>query len=141
METNFITWLTGEMDKRLWSNADLARSAGVQPSMVSMVISGQKKPGLKFCLGVAKALGYPPIKILRLAGVIPTPPSFDDPLLDELVEIAAELPREELINAREYLLFRLEQRRRAEQSSERKKPADAKGLKNPVANRRDDATG
>jgi DNA-binding XRE family transcriptional regulator len=60
MDTDFVTWLTGEMDRRDWNNTDLAKRAGVVPSTVSMIISGHKKPGLEFCAGVARAFGVSP---------------------------------------------------------------------------------
>lgn len=71
----FVTWLTEELDKRGWSGSELARRAGLVPSTVSTVITGAKRPGLDFCVGVARALGVMPEQVLRLAGLLPPAPA------------------------------------------------------------------
>jgi transcriptional regulator with XRE-family HTH domain len=89
MDTDFITWLTHQMDERDWNNTDLARRASVVPSTVSMIVSGQKRPGLAFCKGVAKAFGVSPEYVLRLAGQLPPvspSPLADIPYLQEIAE-------------------------------------------------------
>ena len=93
MDTDFVTWLTGEMDRRDWNNTDLAKRAGVVPSTVSMIISGHKKPGLEFCVGVARAFGVSPEYVLRLAGHLPPrlDPSGLPPETSELVRELNEL--------------------------------------------------
>jgi len=72
METDFVTWLTEQMMKRGWTNSELARRAEVSPSAISMVISGQREPGADLCLGIAQALGEPPVTIFRRAGILPS---------------------------------------------------------------------
>jgi transcriptional regulator with XRE-family HTH domain len=83
MERNFATWLMHETENRGWTNAELARRAGISPASISMVISGQKGVGLDFCLGVARALGFPPEIVLRQAGLLPPIP----PAIAEETEI------------------------------------------------------
>lgn len=87
----FVDWLNAELEARGWSNSELARRAGVVPSTVSMVISGHSKPGVDFCLGVARALNEPPEKVFRLAGLLPSKPS-GDPGLEELSFYYHHLP-------------------------------------------------
>jgi len=106
METDFAAWLTSEMDRRGWTNSELARQAGIAQSNISMVISGQKNPGLSFCVNVAQAFGYPPERVLREAGLLPPAPSEDEPEYRELVEVAKNLSSEEIRNALEYLQWR-----------------------------------
>jgi len=72
MEKDFSTWLTTEMDRLGWTNSELARRASVVPSTISMVISKQKKPGPDLCNGVARALGTPPERVFREAGLLPS---------------------------------------------------------------------
>lgn len=74
MAKNFVSWLIQELEKRGWSNSELARRADVVPSTISMVISEQKRPGLELCLGIAHAFGEQPEKVLRLAGLLPSLP-------------------------------------------------------------------
>lgn len=80
MDTDFDAWLIRELNERGWSNSELARRAGVVPSTVSMILSGQKRPGLEFCVGVARALRMPPEVVLRRAGLLP---SLPDPVEEE----------------------------------------------------------
>ncbi|MFQ5613980.1 MAG: helix-turn-helix domain-containing protein [Anaerolineae bacterium] len=77
MENDFVTWLTKEIEKRGWSNSELARRANLVPSTISMVLNGDKRPGLDFCNGVARALNHPPEAIFRLAGLLPPDPDMD----------------------------------------------------------------
>lgn len=70
----FVTWLTEELDERGWTGSELARRAGLVPSTVSTVITGAKRPGLDFCVGVSRALGVMPEQVLRLAGLLPPVP-------------------------------------------------------------------
>lgn len=75
METDFNIWLIKEIETRGWSNSELARRAGVVPSTISMVLSGQNRPGFDFCVKVARALQMPPEMILRRAGLLPSIPN------------------------------------------------------------------
>jgi len=71
MEKDFSTWLTIEMDRLGWNNSELARRASVVPSTISMVINRQKQPGPDLCNGIARALGVPPERVFREAGLLP----------------------------------------------------------------------
>jgi transcriptional regulator with XRE-family HTH domain len=84
-----VEWLQGQLQARQWSNNELARQAGLSSSGVSQVMTGVKKPGLKFCFGVAEALNEPPEKVLRLAGFLPKVPARDE----EIEEIAYHYSR------------------------------------------------
>ncbi len=77
MEKEFVTWLIQQINVREWGNSELARRAQLAPSTVSMVLSRQKRPGLNFCVGIARALNKPPEQILRLAGLLPSKPEAD----------------------------------------------------------------
>jgi transcriptional regulator with XRE-family HTH domain len=41
----FVEWLQGELNKRDWSQADLARVARVSKSSISMIYSHDREPG------------------------------------------------------------------------------------------------
>lgn len=91
MEKDFSTWLMTELEKRGWTNSELARRAGVVPSTVSMILSNQKQPGLDFCVGVARALGELPETILRRAGLLPPLPAAVEEE-NEVLQIYRTLP-------------------------------------------------
>ena len=65
------------MNDLQWGNSELARRAQLAPSTISMVLSRQKRPGLNFCVGIARALNKPPEQILRLARLLPSKPEAD----------------------------------------------------------------
>lgn len=108
MDTDFALWLIAEMDRRGWTNSELSRRAGIVPSTLSKVISGQNSPGLDFCLGVARAFGYPPERVLRESGLLPTALA-DERLFQQFMDVARNLSQAELENALEYLLWRYQQ--------------------------------
>lgn len=91
METDFATWLMREIEARGWTNAELARRAGISAASISMVVSGQKGVGLDFCLGVSRAFGQPPETVLRKAGLLPPIPA---PVAEEteIITIIRSLP-------------------------------------------------
>jgi transcriptional regulator with XRE-family HTH domain len=74
MET-FGDWLNRELEDRAWGNSDLARAAGLQPSTLSRIISGDRGIGPDACLGIARALRIQPEKVFRKAGLLPALPS------------------------------------------------------------------
>jgi transcriptional regulator with XRE-family HTH domain len=97
MENIFVTWLIDELEKRRWSNSDLAREAGLVPSAISQVISGDRSPGYKLCIKIAKPLEVPPETVLRIAGLLPrlpTPKEVSDSAVQKMVDIIRNLPEE-----------------------------------------------
>ncbi len=76
----FSGWLQGELDKREWTQADLARKSDLSRAAVSQVISQNRKPGPEFCRAVAKALELPEEFVFRKAGLLsPQPDKPEDP--------------------------------------------------------------
>lgn len=75
MAKDFLTWLNDELRDRGWSNSELHRRSGMATSTISMILGGQKKPGWDFCAAVAQALGEPPDKLFRMAGLLPSIPA------------------------------------------------------------------
>jgi transcriptional regulator with XRE-family HTH domain len=92
MANDFIEWLTVEITQRGWTNSELARRAELVPSTVSQVLSGRSNPGLDFCIGVARALGEQPERILRRAGLLPPLPAAVEEE-NEVLQIYRTLPQ------------------------------------------------
>jgi len=87
----FDRWLTGELNKRGWSNSELARRAGMVPSTVSMVRNGITAPSLDFCVKIAGALGLADVDVLRRAGLIKAiPPEASSE--EEMIRLYRRLP-------------------------------------------------
>ena len=76
---DFGDWLTAEAHARGWSLNELARRSGRGSSTVSMIATGQNRPGLDLCISVAHAFGIPPEDVLRRAGLLPAlPPAVEE---------------------------------------------------------------
>jgi transcriptional regulator with XRE-family HTH domain len=102
---DFSNWLIEEMEKRGWSTSELARQARIAQSTISLNISGKRKPGIDFCVGVARAFKIPPEVVLRKAGRIPDVEGIEAKLFEELrtyVENLSPEGREELLR---YVIF------------------------------------
>jgi len=109
MRIDFAAWLTDEMNKRGWRNADLVERSGMSRAMVSQVPSQQRQAGLEFCVGVAKAFGIPPEDVLSRAGLIPPRPNVDRIYrIQELAERVSRLPPERQRRVMEAFLTLLE---------------------------------
>jgi transcriptional regulator with XRE-family HTH domain len=54
----FTEWVTRELRRRDWIQADFARHSGLSTATVSNVLSGKERPGLKFLEGTVQAFGY-----------------------------------------------------------------------------------
>lgn len=87
MEPKLFRWIVDEVERRSWSNNELAKRAGLSPSHLSMVMSGQRSVTFDFCAAIAKAFGERPEVLFRKAGLLP--PSSGK--MDELNEEEAEL--------------------------------------------------
>jgi len=74
---DFRHWIKEEIDRRYWTYNELARQADLSSAFVSMVMTGQRNPGEKFCHGIAKAFDLPIDDIFRRAGILPPIPDLD----------------------------------------------------------------
>jgi len=107
---DFVNWLIDEMNKRGWSNSELARRAGVVHSTISMILSGKSNPGNDLCVGIAKALKIPPEEVFRRAGILPPLPAPDnDPTLEEITAYLKRLSSEDRKEVLMYTHFRYQQ--------------------------------
>jgi transcriptional regulator with XRE-family HTH domain len=91
MSDQFRQWLTSEMEKRRFSQVELAKATGISQPFISRVLHGERLATADFCVKVALTLDEPPEKLLRLAGILPSNQTEDD-TLQELMELARSLP-------------------------------------------------
>jgi len=80
----FANWLEGEIKKREWKPADLARVAKINAGTLSNILNGLRGAGPDFCTSIADALGLPPEFVFRKAGLLPPKPEVD-PVGQELL--------------------------------------------------------
>lgn len=90
MESDFALWLLGEINRRGWKPADLARESELSESTVSRILSGARGTGKASLKAIAKALKVADTVVLFRAGQIAHDP--DDPM-QELTHHQLELLR------------------------------------------------
>lgn len=89
---NFSLWLTLEIEKRGWTNSEVARRGGVSQARVSQVVSGDN-PGTEFCIAIARAFGLQPGEILHKAGILDN--RLSDAEFETFRAVIAEIPQEQ----------------------------------------------
>jgi transcriptional regulator with XRE-family HTH domain len=99
MDTQFTQWLLDEIGKRHWNMSDLAQQAGLSQPTVSLVMSGDRRPGLDFCIGVAKAFKLPPEYVLRQACLLPRVTTEDSAVIQDMADLLRRLPPDALEEA------------------------------------------
>ena len=108
----FLRWLQTEMNKRGWSQGDLAKHAGISRAAITHVLNRTRMPGPDFCRAMARTLGYPQEYVFRLAGLItdPLPPGTDPETLAlaQMLQGLDPADREEIL-----ALIQIKQARRA----------------------------
>lgn len=88
--SDFPTWLSNEAERRGWTLNELARRSGLSSAGISMLSTGQRNPGFDACVAIARALGHPPEKVLRVAGLLPDTDPDSEPI-KEILEILNQL--------------------------------------------------
>ena len=106
MQNNLSTFMNEELNKRGWSQRELARRSGLSPTSISEVMSGKRGPGKRFCRAIANALQVPTERIFQEAGIITPPP--DTSLFNELINVAKNLSEENQQKLVEYAQFLLQ---------------------------------
>jgi transcriptional regulator with XRE-family HTH domain len=127
MNVDFPEWLQAQMSERSWTQAELARRAGTTSTTVYRVINRERKPGVDFCQGVARAFGMRDFDVMKIAGIAAST-SLDDqpPSVREMIGKFTRLSDEDQI----YILKIVTALDETEQAQKRraKKPV-AKGAK------------
>jgi transcriptional regulator with XRE-family HTH domain len=108
MSDQFKQWFISELEKHHYSQRAFAKKIGVSQPFISRVLNGETPPSVNFCHKVASALGEPPEKLLRLAGILSSV-SSDNVTLDELADIVRNLPSEAQQELLDFARFKLRQ--------------------------------
>lgn len=74
----FSEWLQAEMDKRGWSQSDLARAADLNRAVINKLLNGKSHPQPTTLEAISKALRIPLETIYRAAGLLPPSADYDD---------------------------------------------------------------
>lgn len=92
MKDTFSPWILEQLESRDWSQADLARRAGLSRTAISDVISGNANAGYALCMAVARALELPPENVLRKAELLPPNPDVDEEI-EKILHEVEKLPK------------------------------------------------
>src|SRR6266487_2185709 len=74
----FSEWLQAEMDKRGWSQSDLARYAELNRAVINKLLNGKSHPQPPTLEAISRALKIPIEITYRAAGLLPNNPENDD---------------------------------------------------------------
>lgn len=83
---DFSEWLQAEMDKRGWSQSDLARYADLNRAVINKLLNGKSHAQPTTLEAISRALRIPLETIYRAAGLLPASADNDD-AADEAVHI------------------------------------------------------
>lgn len=82
--TKFSDWLTGQLQSRDISPAQLSRLMHKKDQgIVSRLLRGERKPSTETIDGIARALKLPPEEVFRAAGILPQ--TSADPWVDQQI--------------------------------------------------------
>ena len=124
MASKLDQWLIQELENRGWSIRELARRAQLSHGTINSVLAGRSKPGIDFCLGIAKALHIDPVQAFRMAGILPQEPE-ETVSVRELVFLFDQLDEETKEEAIDYLRFLRERRNQKSVQTPQTTPAKA----------------
>lgn len=75
---NFSDWLQTEMNKRGWSQSDLARAADLNRAVINKLLNGKSHPQPATLEAISRALKVPIETTYRAAGLLPAPAETDE---------------------------------------------------------------
>ena len=75
---DFSEWLQAEMNRRGWSQSDLARAADVNRAVINKLIHGKSHPQPATLEAISRAFRIPIESIYRAAGLLPISPDIDE---------------------------------------------------------------
>jgi transcriptional regulator with XRE-family HTH domain len=118
MENTFSEWLINELQKRSWTQRDLAKQSGLHPSTINYIITNHRGLGLKSIHKLAQALGVPEELIIdKYENHRPSRESSD--IISKACYVLRELPQRD---KEEILAFIYLKRQLAEENGEYNPP-------------------
>jgi transcriptional regulator with XRE-family HTH domain len=117
MDNTFLDWLNDQMKAKGWKAADLSHASKLDSAVISNILNGKRRPGIKTSTAIAYALRISPEIVLQAAGLLHhRVPSRDDAIISEINEIYERLTPPNQVEALEY--FRMKARLQDERENE-----------------------
>lgn len=82
----FAEWLQAEMDRRGWSQSDLARYADLNRAVINKLLNGKSHPQPSTLSAISRALKMPIETTYRAAGLLPAAPDTDE-TIEEAIHV------------------------------------------------------
>ncbi len=105
--------------------------AGISRAAVSLILSEDRQPGPEVCVALAKALGYAPEDVFRIAGLLPQGKTVRDVLANRMMEVFDTLSpegQEQLV----YIGIGLQDRERKKAEERASKETGARRATSPL---------
>jgi transcriptional regulator with XRE-family HTH domain len=83
---DFSEWLKTEMNKRGWSQSDLARSAELNRAVINKLLNGKNHPQPTTLGAISRAFKIPIESSYRAAGLLPISPDNDE-TIEEAIHV------------------------------------------------------
>lgn len=124
MTTNveFGEWLQAELDSRKIKASDLADRSGVDKTIISRALAGERMPKPETLVEIAKGLDVLPIRIFEAAGYLPPAPK-ETKEHDELLYLFERMTPQERREALEWFRFKTQKQDAQKDTSRSKRPA------------------
>jgi transcriptional regulator with XRE-family HTH domain len=83
---NFSEWLQTEMNKRGWTQSDLARYADLNRAVINKLLNGKSHPKPGTLEAISRAFKIPIESTYRAAGLLPINPDYDE-TIEEAIHV------------------------------------------------------
>lgn len=100
----FSDWLSAELEKRRWTQADLHRASGISRAVISKIISKTSQPKPETIEQIARAFRMRPEIVFQKAGLLPRSQE-KDPLTREGEWLLGQLDEDRRARAVEFIRF------------------------------------
>ena len=81
---DFSDWLQSEMDKRQWSQSNLARASNLNRAVINKLLNRKSNPHPETLMALARAFKIPVEAAYRAAGLLPEIPEAEE-FLEDLI--------------------------------------------------------
>jgi transcriptional regulator with XRE-family HTH domain len=108
----WVEWMVEERERLGMSQADLAQKTGLTRTTISDYERRERpNPDIRALVKISKALGHSPLRLPRLAGLIPAEVELDKEL-EDIVEALSDFSADEKKEILAYINFQRNQRRK-----------------------------
>jgi transcriptional regulator with XRE-family HTH domain len=90
MDDKLVTYVNAQLRERGWSLRELARRSGLSHTIISLGLNEQRPMTFETVDAIARALGEPPEKLFRMAGLLPARTTREE-LIEEIIHYFDQL--------------------------------------------------